>query len=237
MRPVGRGLLVARGRAGCVAVAGGCSGLCNRVYVGGRLCVVAVGYRDALCRLWLSAAVFLAVGCVGGSKHGCFLLFVGCVAVPAGLFFGRLCCRRRLPWLRRSRQNAPRALSARSVGCCRSVVRPGRGRGFCACPGVGRCSACTLQAACCRWQTCCICIALRCLQSAGCRLASRGGVVHAVCSVLARVLAAATMRAKAACMYSLRGSVVLQFSPPCRFGCCMSASAPVFGVAARSRSL
>ena len=211
--------------------------MCNRVYVGGRLCVVAVGCRAALCRLWLSAAVFLAVGCVAGSKHGCFLLFVGCIAAAAGLFFVRLCCRRRAAGLLRRLQNAPLVVRGRSVGCCRSVVRQARGRGFCACLAVGGCSACAMQSAGCRRQVCCICIALRRLQFAGCRSVSRGGVVQAVCSVLAWVLAAATMRAKAACMYSLRGSVVLQFSPPCRFGCCRSACAPVFGVAARSRSL
>ena len=201
------------------------------------MCVVSVGYRDALCRLWLSAAVFLAVGCVAGSKHGCFLPFVCCIAAAAGLFFVRVCCSRRAAGLRRRLQNAPLVVRGRSVGCCRSVVRQARGRGFCACLAVGGCSACHLQVVCCRWQACCSCSALRRLQSAGCRSVSRGGVVHAVCSVLARFLAAATMRAKAACMYSLRGSVVLQFSPPCRFGCCRSACATVFGVAARARSL
>lgn len=229
--------MVARGRAGCVAVAGGLYGHCKRVYVGGRLCVVSVGCRAALCRFRLSAAVFSAGGCVGLSKHGCFLALVGCVAVSAGLFFARLCCRRRAARRGGRLQNAPLVVRGRSVGCCRSVVRQGRGRGFCACLAVGGCRACTLQAACCRWQACCICIALRRLQSAGCRSASRGGVVHAVCGVLARVLAAATMRAKAACMYSLRGSVVLPFSAAGRVLGCMSACACVFGVSARSRSL
>ena len=168
--------MVARGRAGCVAVAGGCSGLCKRVVVGGRLCVVAVGCRAALCRFRLSAAVFSAVGCAGRSKHGCFWVLAGCRRRAAWRFFVRLCCSRQAARLRRLVQNAPRALSARSVGRCRSVVRAACRRGFFALPAVGGCSACRLQAACCRLQRCYSCIALRRLHCVGSRSVSGGGV-------------------------------------------------------------